>query len=85
MTAEDKPDGDPASEETLEVSRRKFLKWASYIPPAILGVMATSKPSYAATCNPNACNPDCNPNAECGPDKKCGPDGCGPDSCPPRT
>lgn len=70
--------GEPQDED-VEISRRKFLKWASYVPPAIAGLMVSSTPAAAATCNPNACNPNCNPNADCNPDKTCGPDGCNPD------
>ncbi|MFB6346088.1 MAG: hypothetical protein ABEK50_09985 [bacterium] len=76
----ERSDEESEEQDKAEVSRRKFLKWASYVPPTILGIAATAKPSYAATCNPNACNPDCNPNADCNPDKSCGPDGCNPDS-----
>ena len=72
--------GEPESTDDVEVSRRKFLQWAAYVPPTLMGILATSSVAEAATCNPNACNPDCNPNASCGPDKKCGPDGCNPDS-----
>lgn len=66
-------------DEHVELSRRKFLKWASYVPPAIAGLMVSSTPAAAGTCNPLACDPNCNPNADCNPEKTCGPDGCPPD------
>lgn len=80
MVDSNEKSSDEERPDDVEISRRKFLKWASYVPPAIAGLMVTSTPAYAATCNPNTCNPDCNPNAECNPDKNCGPDGCNPDA-----
>lgn len=83
---------EPADE--VEISRRRFLKWASYVPPTMMGLIAASaEPAHAFTCNPDACNPDCNPNASCQPDINCPPNECGPDAggcnppsgCPPNS
>lgn len=77
----------PSNQNEVEISRRKFLKWTSYVPPTVFSILASRSAAQAATCNPNACRPECNPNADCGPDKNCGPDSeCNPDTgCNPKT
>ncbi|MFB6356653.1 MAG: hypothetical protein ABEJ65_09090 [bacterium] len=82
----DESDQNQDQSSDVDISRRKFLKWAAYTPPAMMAVMASSTAAEAATCGPDSCNPntcgpdsdDCNPNT-CGPDRGCNPDdGCNP-------
>lgn len=53
-------------ESELEISRRKFLSWSKYVPPAIMTVLVSSQPVEAAS--------PCTPDETCGPDDSCGPD-----------
>lgn len=69
-------------DEAVEVSRRKFLKWAAYVPPAVVTAMTMATPTAAQTetCNPDLCPPDddsggCNPPSDCPPNNR---DQCNP-------
>ncbi len=60
------PEHAPASDEML--ARRRLLKLASYVPPAILGMMIVGgmpTPAVAGSCCPSACTPcgNINPNS----------------------
>ena len=78
---------DRESSDDVDVSRRKFLKWAAYVPPTLMGIFASSSVAEAATCNPpSSCNPNCAPKEDCNPRQPCNPDdsggggGCNPPS-----
>jgi hypothetical protein len=60
------------NEDEVEISRRKFLQWTKYVPPAVISLLASTSAAEAATCNPNLCNPD--DSNTCGPDDSCTPD-----------
>jgi len=56
-------------------ARRRLLKLAVYVPPAVLGTMTLQLSAcQVATCAPSACNP-----------ATCAPADCQPGQCPPIT
>ena len=76
---------DRTDDQVTNEARRRLLKMAMYVPPAVLGVVSVSQAAcQGASCGPNACPPDtvCGPSA-CPPQGGgCGPGGggggCGP-------
>lgn len=59
-----------SEKERLRISRRKFLKWSAYVPPAVMTLLMTTEPAHAFTCNPDTCGPDsCNPGRNCNPNR----------------
>ncbi len=49
-------------------ARRRLLRLAVYVPPAVIGSLAIGRTAFAqkASCNPNVCTPNCVP-AQCKP------------------
>lgn len=67
MATDDKPDHTQGTDE----ARRRLLKMALYVPPAILGVVSVSScDGHTTSCGPNACPPE---------------SPCGPNACPPES
>jgi len=73
-------------EPTTDSARRRLLKLAVYLPPAVLGVISLQQAGCQPTpsCNPSTCSPATNP---CQPDTNpCSPNtGCNPDNCNPNA
>jgi hypothetical protein len=69
------PADEQAADDAERVSRRKLLRAALYIPPAIIGSLLLTREARADT-------PSCPPSTGCQPN--CGPSTCGPDTCKPR-
>jgi hypothetical protein len=63
-----------AADDDLQRARRRLLKMALYVPPAVIGTLLVGRVALAASCAPNAgCSPNCAPNATCNPHTPCGP------------
>ena len=80
--AEDKDD-------KIDAARRRMLRIAVYVPPAILGAVALNS---AAGCQGVSCSPQvCGPGNQCGPTNchpivnPCNPQTCNPASCNPNN
>ncbi|MCI0343535.1 MAG: hypothetical protein L0216_20710 [Planctomycetales bacterium] len=71
-------DASPDREEARRQARRKLLRLAVYLPPAILGTFAVTRTAEALSCLPAyGCAPNiCQPNT-------CAPDLCQPWVCTP--
>lgn len=64
-------------DDKIDAARRRLLRVAVYVPPAVLGAVALNQ----AACQPASV---CNPNVNCAPVNNCGPNGaCGPNNCNP--
>lgn len=84
---------DPSAKRDYDLARRKLLKLAAYVVPAITATVAVRNagaqtfscaPRICApnVCQPNRCAPTCQPNGGCAPGS-CGPVGCVPGRCKP--
>jgi hypothetical protein len=91
--ADDDPAPPPAATRDYDLARRKLLKLAAYVVPAITATFAVRNagaqtfscaPRVCApnVCQPNRCAPTCQPNGGCAPGS-CGPVGCVPGRCKP--
>jgi hypothetical protein len=83
----------PAGTRDYDLARRKLLKLAVYVVPAITATFAVRNagaqtfscaPKVCApnVCQPNRCAPTCQPRGGCAPGS-CGPVGCVPGRCKP--
>lgn len=72
--------------EAIDRGRRRLLGMATYIPPAVLGIISLQQAGCqpAPSCNPATCSPATQP---CQPDSNpCSPNtGCNPDTCNPNV
>jgi hypothetical protein len=59
---------DPKQQERIDTARRRLLRNAAYIPPAVLGAV-----SLLQGCAPGSCNP-----TNCQPAQQCRPSQCRP-------
>lgn len=67
-----------SDEQNLDRARRRLLKYAVYVPPAVIGALSLAESGcQPASCGPNNCNPNGGP---------CGPQNCNPvTGCPPSN
>ncbi|MBK8480621.1 MAG: hypothetical protein IPL40_05540 [Proteobacteria bacterium] len=88
------PESSPAAEFDYDLARRKLLKLAAYVLPAVTATIAVRNAGAATwscvpnacapnVCSPNRCTPICAPNGGCAPGS-CGPVGCVPQRCGPQ-
>jgi len=76
-------------DDKIDASRRRLLRVAVYVPPAVLGAVALNQTACqpASPCNPTSCGPtNCSPSGTCGPNS-CNPviNPCNPQSCNPSN
>ena len=76
-------------ENDVDLARRKLLKAAAWVPPAVVAsVSIGTNHAIAWSCGPGPCGPEyCGPNNLCMPDRPCMPDlPCMPDKpCMPDS
>jgi hypothetical protein len=60
---------DTKKDEKVNAARRRLLKSAIYVPPAVIGMVSLLDGCAPASCNPATCNPQnmCHPNQSCNP------------------
>ena len=66
----EKKDPDQDAEDNVNVARRRLMKTAVYLPPAVIGIVALTQGCAPGSCSPITCNPNngpCNPNTPCNP------------------
>jgi len=58
-----------AKDEKLDTARRRLLKTAVYVPPAVIGVVSLLDGCAVGSCAPATCAPaqTCHPNGGCNP------------------
>jgi hypothetical protein len=64
----------PGADRSRVIARRKLLRKAAYVAPAVLATLAaTEGTAFAQSCNPNQCRPACGPCQQnpCGPTGGC--------------
>ncbi len=59
---------DPKEQERIDTARRRLLRNAVYIPPAVIGAVSLMQGCAPGSCNPTNCTPSqtCRPN-QCRP------------------
>lgn len=65
MNTDDTDQTGKSDEKPMDTARRKFLKAAVYVPPAVITTLMVS--------NANAADPSCAPNQPCSPAQGCPP------------
>ena len=65
----DESDNDKAKDEKLNAARRRLLKTAVYVPPAVIGIVSLLEGCAAGSCAPASCAPitACHPSGSCNP------------------
>jgi len=68
-------------DDKIDATRRRLLRVAVYVPPAVLGAVALSQ----SACQP--ASPPCAPQSGCNPGGSCGPNSCNPivNPCAPQN
>lgn len=61
-------DKDDTQDERIDAARRRLLRNAVYVPPAIIGIVSLTQGCAPGSCNPTNCSPSqtCRPN-QCRP------------------
>jgi hypothetical protein len=69
MADEKDPKQEEAQDTEFSAARRRLLRTAIYVPPAVLGIVALTQGCAPGSCAPASCNPqvNCHPNQSCNP------------------
>ncbi len=65
----DDNNADDKADDKINDARRRLLRAAVYVPPAVIGIVSLTQGCAPGSCSPGQCTPltNCHPNQPCNP------------------